>query len=110
MDKRKRIKKKLYPLFCEVNQKEKKYSEIWLSFFWDSDLFFSDDYYILNVKLVDGKVDDRYAEMRSIGRLLELKATEESKSINQVRIIDKFNRWVRREIGDVLVYEDESLE
>jgi hypothetical protein len=110
MDQRKSIKKKLYPIFSEVNEKEKKYTEVWLSFFWDSDLYFRDDYYILNVKLVDGLVEKGYDEMFSIVRLLEKKATEEYKRIFQVRIIDKGNRWVRREFSDVLVYEDESLE
>ena len=104
MDKRKIIKKKLYPIFCEVNKNQKRYSEIWLSFLQFGKLYTATDYYELKVKLLPGVVRN-YREIEEITKVLFEKVPPEFRPILAVQIINaEDNKRCKKK--DVMVYCD----
>lgn len=106
MDKRKIIKEKFYPIFCEINSMEKKYAEVWLSFADFGRVYFSDEVYELKVKMRQG-VERNYVEIDEIIDILHEKAKDELESILAVRVINSDERkHCKRK--DVMVYCEEA--
>ena len=104
MDKRKIIKKKLCPIFSEMNRQQRKYSEIWLSFADFGKVYFTDDVYELKVKLLPD-VERNYREVEEITEVLFQKVKQEFRPIWVVEIIgaDEYQRCKKK---DVMVYCD----
>jgi hypothetical protein len=102
MDKRKIIKEKLYPIFCEINKQQRRYGEVWLSFADFGKIYFTDDLYELKVKMLPG-VKRNSKEIEEIIKILDQKAKEEFKPIWVVEIIgaDEFKHCKKK---DVMVY------
>ena len=104
MDKRKIMKEKLNPIFCEMNLKQKKYAEIWLSFFHFGKVYFTDEFYELKVKLLPGVVRN-YREIEEITKVLFEKVQPEFRPILAVQIINaEDNKRCKKK--DVMVYCD----
>ena len=76
--------KTLYQIFCELNRKEKKYSEVWLS---DADfggLYYSGQY-VLNIK-AEHQIESCSDEISYIIDLLDKKAHNELKLLWRVDV------------------------
>jgi hypothetical protein len=105
MDKRDIIKTKLNSIFCDLNKKDKKYEEVWLSDV-DFGALYHSDKYVLNVKAVHF-IDSCKNEIDFILELLEEKAKEELESIWQVNIYDT-NDQIHCATDEILIYSEET--
>lgn len=106
MDLKTSIKEKLNSIFCDINKKDKKYSEVWLSDMEFGDLYKPANKFILNVKaehIIDGCKD----EIDFILDLLDEKAKEELQSILLIRVFDTSDE-IHCASDEILIYSEEE--
>jgi hypothetical protein len=92
----------LNTIFCQTNQKDKKYSEVWLS---DVDFggMYNNGKFVLNVK-AEHQIDNCNEEIFSIIRLLSEQAPKELENIWRVVVYNPDDSWHCYSDEDVLVY------
>src|SRR5690349_2115731 len=105
MDKKEAIKIKLNTIFCDVNKKDRKYLEVWLSDVDFGELYQADKY-VLNVK-AEHNIDSCKDEIDEILELLDQKAKDELENIWQINIFDTTDE-MHCESGELLIYSQEN--
>lgn len=89
-------------VFYNNSAQGQKYAEVWLSNVDFGGLYYTDDYYVLNVK-VDYQFDSYGDEVRKILRLLKDKAKE---GLNHIFVVRVYGANEKRFCGrdDFLIY------
>lgn len=94
----------LHKLFCQTNQSDKKYSEVWLS---DADFggMYDSRKFVLNVK-AEHNIDNSNNEIFSIIKMLSEQAPKELENIWRVVVYNPDDTWHCFGDADVLVYTE----
>lgn len=95
--------KKLNEIFCNLNRKEKKYSEVWLTDVDFGGLYYSGQY-VLNIK-AEHQINSCSDEIKDIIELLDEQAKEELKYIWRVDVYNA-NEEIHCQSQDGLIYND----
>ncbi|MGB8191486.1 MAG: hypothetical protein WCF67_06180 [Chitinophagaceae bacterium] len=103
---RKTLIKKLRRIFSDSYKQDKKYGEVWLSYIDFGGLYFTDEFYVLNVK-TETRIN--YTEViSSVLHMLDDKAKEELKRIWTVSVHQP-NERAYCDTGDFMVYSKPGL-
>ena len=107
MDKGKAIRNKLRPIFCNLEKRENKYVEVWLSYFAFG-LMHKSNNFILNVCTAE-PVKNLRSEIQYVLCLLDEHAKEELKNILQVNVWSS-DEDVHCSSDEILIYSEDYEE
>lgn len=102
----KALVRKLNRVFCDANQKDRKYAEIWLSEVDFGGMYKSGDF-VLHVK-AQYQLEYCFKEIKVIFDLLSERAKDELKLIWRLSVYNA-DEQVQPECGDILVYTLEDV-
>lgn len=100
------LKKKLNKVFCDYNQIDKRYADVWLTRF-DFGGMYDSGTFVLHVK-AQYQIDKSNEELRAIINLLEEKAKDESVFITTVAFYNA-DEHSPYESDDIIVYTLEDV-